>query len=88
MSDIVNRIAISKRCSRCGEDLFRVQYTKEGDSKIHTLDYCPKCDKELDRKYLEGFEKERELAIRLKELRIVFMIVASVLLGLIIMKFV
>jgi hypothetical protein len=32
-----------------------------GDPKVHSVDYCPYCQRELDWKFTKGFEAEREM---------------------------
>lgn len=61
MSGLVNRIQLPVKCSNCGNKMFRAQWTEFGDKKVHSVDYCPQCQRELNWKFTKGFEAEREM---------------------------
>jgi hypothetical protein len=41
MGNLVNRVQLPVKCSKCGNKMFRAQYTEFMDKHIHSLDYCP-----------------------------------------------
>jgi hypothetical protein len=48
------------------------------DKHIHSLDYCPNCDKETDYKLMKEIDSERTANIRNRNLMTVFWILAIV----------
>ncbi|MFH0961185.1 MAG: hypothetical protein V1820_00690 [archaeon] len=57
--NLVNKIQLPIKCSKCGNKMFRAQYTQFMDRHIHSLDYCPECDKETDYKLMKELASER-----------------------------
>lgn len=78
MSEIINRIQLPTKCSNCGNKLFRVQYKKFLNPFVHSLDYCPQCDLEMDNKFKSDFELERKLSTVAKYLILLLMALAII----------
>jgi|GEM_PF-5146338 len=86
MGNLVNKIQLPVKCSKCGNKIFRAQYTAPFDRHIHSLDYCAECDKEREYKLMKEMDLERSVNLRNKNLASVALILAIAALVLIILS--
>ncbi len=86
MGNLVNKVQLPVKCSKCGNKMFRAQYTEFADKHIHSVDYCPECDKEFEYKLMHEIDSERQANLRNRNLMTVFWIIAIIAVILLVLK--
>jgi hypothetical protein len=86
MGNLVNKIQLPTKCSMCGNKMFRAQYTEFADKHIHSLDYCPECNKEMEYRLLHEIDSERKANIRNRNLMTIFWVLSIIFVLLLTLK--